>query len=47
MANQNNSSKKGFFLTRWVKRFFFGAGKELEEMNELLSRLLKPPRENP
>ena len=32
MANQNNSSKKGFFLTRWVKRFFFGAGKELEEM---------------
>ena len=33
MAKQNNSSKKGFFLTRWVKRFFFGAGKEMEEMS--------------
>ena len=32
MAKQNNSSKKGFFLTRWVKRFFFGAGKEMEAM---------------
>ena len=33
MANQNNSSKKGFFLTRWIKRFFFGAGKEVAEMS--------------
>ena len=33
MSKKNTgSSKKEFFLTRWVKRAFFGAGKEMEEM---------------
>ena len=31
MSKQKNGSSKGFFLTRWVKRFFFGASHEAME----------------
>lgn len=35
MSKQNNhSSKKGFFLTRWISRMFFGAGKEMAELSD-------------
>ncbi len=34
MSNQNQRNNKGFFLTRWLKRMFFGPQRELSFMEE-------------